>query len=36
RLDYFFVSSNLLPQVKKATILSSIYGSDHCPIMLEI
>ena len=36
RLDYFFVSNNLLPQVKKASILSNVYGSDHCPVMLEI
>jgi len=36
RLDYFFISNNLLSQVKKASILSNIYGSDHCPIMLEL
>lgn len=36
RLDYWFVSLDLLPQVKKAEVLSDIYGSDHCPILLEI
>ncbi|MAP80771.1 MAG: exodeoxyribonuclease III [Aequorivita sp.] len=36
RLDYFIVSENLLPQVKSSTILSQYFGSDHCPIQLEI
>lgn len=36
RIDYFFVSRGLLPKVKKAEILGNIYGSDHCPITLEI
>lgn len=36
RLDYFIVSENLLPQVKSSTILSMYFGSDHCPIQLEI
>ena len=36
RIDYFFVSQDLLPRIKKTEILSSIYGSDHCPILLEI
>lgn len=36
RIDYFFVSRSLAPQVKKATILSEVYGSDHCPILLEL
>lgn len=36
RLDYFIVSENLLPQVKSSTILSEYFGSDHCPIQLEI
>ena len=35
RIDYFFVSQDLLPRIKKAEILASIYGSDHCPILLE-
>ncbi len=34
RLDYFFISSNLLSNVKKASILNTIFGSDHCPIEL--
>ncbi len=36
RIDYFFVSPDLLPQVKKIEIMSHIYGSDHCPISLEL
>ncbi|HAO64927.1 TPA: exodeoxyribonuclease III [Candidatus Taylorbacteria bacterium] len=36
RIDYFFVSPDLLPRIKKTEILSSIYGSDHCPILLEL
>jgi len=36
RIDYFFVSSELLPKVKKSSILADVLGSDHCPIELEI
>lgn len=36
RIDYFFVSVDLLPRVKRSEILSRVYGSDHCPIMLEL
>jgi exodeoxyribonuclease-3 len=36
RIDYFFISPDLLPKVKKADILSDIYGSDHCPVSLEL
>ena len=32
RLDYFFVSDNLLPAVDDAFILSDVMGSDHCPV----
>src|SRR6185436_7481193 len=35
RIDYFFISPNLLPKVKGMKILSEYYGSDHCPIELE-
>lgn len=34
RIDYFFVSPDLLTAVKDTKILSDIYGSDHCPILL--
>ena len=36
RIDYFLVSARLRPYVKEACILSDIYGSDHCPVMLEL
>ncbi|MCX6735714.1 MAG: exodeoxyribonuclease III [Candidatus Parcubacteria bacterium] len=36
RIDYFFVSNNLLPKIKSTHILSNILGSDHCPISLSI
>mgnify|MGYP005606916891 CR=1 FL=1 len=31
-----FVSENLKKDIKKADILDSVFGSDHCPILLEI
>ncbi|MCH4238948.1 MAG: exodeoxyribonuclease III [Oscillospiraceae bacterium] len=36
RIDYFLVSDRLFPQVTRSEILSDIYGSDHCPILLEL
>jgi len=36
RLDYHFVSSNLLADVKASYIQSEILGSDHCPVVMEI
>lgn len=36
RIDYIFISKNLLPKVKKIEILGDQLGSDHCPVMLEI
>ena len=36
RIDYFFVSKNLLPNVKKSYMLQDYLGSDHCPIVIEI
>ena len=32
RIDYFFISENLLPNLVKAFILPDVIGSDHCPI----
>ena len=32
RIDYFFVSENLLPAVKEAFIMPDVMGSDHCPV----
>src|SRR3989344_5069339 len=36
RIDYFFVDKKLMQKIKSAEILSDYYGSDHCPIMIEI
>lgn len=36
RIDYFFVSEDLLPLIKSAEILSKDRGSDHCPIVLTL
>lgn len=36
RIDYFFVTKKVLESVKKAEILDSVMGSDHCPIELVV
>lgn len=36
RIDYFVVSERLMPAVKKASIHTDIFGSDHCPVSIEI
>lgn len=36
RLDYFFVSPNLLPYVVDADIHPDMAGSDHCPVSLTL
>ena len=36
RIDYFVVSSRLMPKVKDSFILTDVMGSDHCPVGLEI
>ena len=36
RIDYFCVSAKLKNKIKSSTILPDVYGSDHCPIVLEL
>ncbi len=36
RIDYFLVSDRLREQVDKAYICPEIFGSDHCPVGLDI
>ena len=36
RIDYFFISSDLQNKVLSAKIHDNIFGSDHCPIELEV
>ena len=32
RIDYFFVTLDLLPRLKDAFIRKDVFGSDHCPV----
>jgi exodeoxyribonuclease-3 len=34
RIDYFFITENLLSQVERTFIMQEVTGSDHCPIAL--
>lgn len=36
RIDYFFISNNLKPNLRSAFIYSDVMGSDHCPIGVEL
>lgn len=36
RIDYFLISENLLPKVKRCEIRTDIYGSDHAPLELVV
>ncbi len=36
RIDYFFVSNNLVKNTKASFILSNVMGSDHCPIGINL
>lgn len=36
RIDYFFVSQEIAPRIKKAEIHSDIFGSDHCPVSITL
>ena len=36
RIDYFFVSPDLVPKLKSAGIMESVFGSDHCPLFIDI
>jgi len=36
RIDYFWVTEDLLPKVKSAKIYNDVMGSDHCPVGIEI
>ncbi|MBU3217148.1 exodeoxyribonuclease III [Clostridium estertheticum] len=34
RLDYFFITKDLLSELKEASILNDVIGSDHCPVSI--
>jgi exodeoxyribonuclease-3 len=36
RIDYIIMSTALLPRLRSATILPEVYGSDHCPVAIEL
>ncbi|MBQ6684673.1 MAG: exodeoxyribonuclease III [Firmicutes bacterium] len=36
RIDYFVVSERFKERIKEVTLCTDVYGSDHCPVMLEI
>ncbi len=36
RIDYFFVSAELAPQVTDCYITPNISGSDHCPVIMKL
>ena len=36
RIDYFFVSRNLVDSVQSAFILKEVTGADHCPVGIEL
>jgi exodeoxyribonuclease-3 len=36
RIDYILISAALLPRLRSATILPEVYGSDHCPVAVEL
>lgn len=36
RIDYWLASQSLRPRLKSCAIRADIYGSDHCPVELEV
>ena len=36
RIDYFLVSDELAPKIQSACIYDEVYGSDHCPVGIEL
>ncbi|MGH4140151.1 exodeoxyribonuclease III [Clostridium sp.] len=34
RIDYFFVTEDLISKIKEADILNDVIGSDHCPVCI--
>jgi exodeoxyribonuclease-3 len=36
RIDYFIVSDRIKDKIIDAKIHSNVYGSDHCPIELDL
>ena len=36
RIDYFIITENLKKDIKNCIIMNNIFGSDHCPLILDI
>jgi exodeoxyribonuclease-3 len=36
RIDYFFGTKEILPMVNNCWLEPTIYGSDHCPVVIEL
>lgn len=36
RIDYFFTTEDVIPYIKKTNIHTDVYGSDHCPISIDL
>lgn len=36
RIDYFLASARLREHIREASIFADVYGSDHCPVGLEL
>ncbi len=36
RIDYFLITEGLLPRLQRAEILNDVFGSDHCPVLLDL
>ena len=36
RIDYFLTTDNIKDRITEAKIMTDVYGSDHCPVSLEI
>ncbi len=36
RIDYFIISDRLRDRLKDSRILTDVYGSDHCPVEIEL
>ena len=36
RIDYFIVSERIAPNIKEASIHPEIFGSDHCPVEVDL
>lgn len=36
RIDYFFTTPALVPKIREITIHDDVFGSDHCPIEIDV